>query len=81
MFVFVKGTDPDAILLIESRASVSGQHEWQYALVRFNSNCSLKAKFEGAVVWRVAKISGRQITDPTEPYFTKRGELESPIGQ
>lgn len=79
LFAFVKGTDPDAILVIESRENIRGQRQWQYAIARFNGNCLLTGKLDGVEVWRVEKAD--QLNDPTQPYFSKRGTLTSPVAE
>ncbi|MBN9118656.1 MAG: hypothetical protein J0I06_05790, partial [Planctomycetes bacterium] len=41
LFAFTKGTDPDALLVIEARQKKDGA-EWQYAFARLNGWCVLR---------------------------------------
>jgi hypothetical protein len=73
LFVFAKGgTDPEAFLLIEARGG-KDDSEWQFALVRFNGYCTLRADHDEQEVWRADRPSS--VTDPKQPYFCLRKTL------
>ena len=55
LFAFSLGTDPEAILLLESRATKEA-FEWQYAFARFHY-VELKATHQGREVWRVPALA------------------------
>jgi hypothetical protein len=78
IFAFARGTDPDALLLIEARAGAGGE-PWQYALIRFCGHCSLRAAREGREVWQVEVLPARVNTDPKQPYFGLRRYSDFPV--
>ena len=55
MFAFSLGTDPEAILLLESRP-VKDAFAWHYAFARFHY-VELKATHQGREVWRVPALA------------------------
>jgi hypothetical protein len=69
LFAFTKGTDPDALLLIESRPKKDGA-EWQYSFARLNGSCALRGSYKDDEVWKVERQSFKVNTDPKKPYFT-----------
>ena len=71
LFAFTKGTDPDAFLLIEARGK-KDDIEWQYAFARFNGSCVLRATLKDIVVWEAARLPGKTLADPKQPYFNFR---------
>ncbi len=73
LFAFVKGTDPDAFLMIEARRA-DHEFRWLFAITRFNGNCTLRVRHGDREVWRVGKLTGQAIRNPKEPYFALRGE-------
>ena len=77
IFTFVQGTNPEVLLLIEAR-QVGDKHEWQYALVRFNS-VAMRAFRGGQQVWSVPQVAPpwQDVRDPSKAYFVPvldRGE-------
>lgn len=70
LFAFTKGTDPDALLLIEARGKTDPG--WQFAFARLNGNCSLRAALKDKDVWQVARVPSKTMADPTQPYFGYR---------
>ena len=69
IFAFVQGTNPEVLLLIEARKTIDG-HQWQYALVRFNS-LALRASYKNQGVWSVPKLAPpwENVRDPRKPYW------------
>jgi hypothetical protein len=63
LFAYVQGTDPEVILLLETRHTAKGQ-EWQYALTR-RSMLALEADLDGKKVWSVEGSAGGR----GEPWF------------
>jgi hypothetical protein len=62
LFAFVwKGTDPDVLLMVESRED-GGKPRWKYSLARFNWR-EMWVQRSGKEVWR-AKMSGLQTDRP-----------------
>ena len=53
VFAFVTTTDPEVLLLIESRPGKNGR-EWVWAAARMHF-CQLQLKLENKVVWKVAQ--------------------------
>jgi hypothetical protein len=76
IFAFARGTDPDALLMIEARA---GGDQWQHTFVRFCGHCSLRAVREGREVWQVDVLPARVNTDPKQPYFGLRRYSDFPV--
>jgi len=56
LFAFSLGTDPEAILLLESR-QVKDAFAWHYAFARFHY-IELKAAYQGREVWHVPPLTG-----------------------
>lgn len=71
LFAFTKGTDPDAVLLIEARGKGDGLR-WEYAFARLNGYCALKGKHKDAEVWAAERQSHAVNTDPKQTYFVLR---------
>ncbi len=71
LFAFTKGTDPDALLLIEARGK-GDDVQWQFAFARLNGYCALRGTRKDAEVWRVDRQSNKVNTDPKRPYFVLR---------
>lgn len=69
VFAFVQGTNPEVVLLLEARRSGT-EHEWQYALARFNS-VALRASYYEQQVWSVPQAAPpwNNVKDPGKPYF------------
>jgi hypothetical protein len=64
-FVWSVGTDPELLLLIESRKTDEG-YRWHFAPVRFNYR-DLALDHRGIEVWNVGRHGNR----PGEPYVTR----------
>ncbi|VTR96171.1 Uncharacterized protein OS=Planctomyces maris DSM 8797 GN=PM8797T_23941 PE=4 SV=1 [Gemmata massiliana] len=71
LFAFTKGTDPDALLLIEARGK-GDEVRWEYSFARLNGYCALRGTLKDAEVWRVEKQSHAVNTDPKRPYCCLR---------
>lgn len=56
LFAFSLGTDPEALLLLESRAQADGW-QWQFAFARFHY-IELKATHDGQAVWTAPPLAG-----------------------
>lgn len=56
LFAFSQGTDPEAILLLESQ-QVKDAFVWHYAFARFHY-IELKAAYRGREVWHVPALAG-----------------------
>jgi hypothetical protein len=72
LFAFVKGTDPEALLLIEAKPTSAGDR-YEYALVRCTSG-GLEARLSGRVIWSAPKHAPRR--DPSQLSFTSAATLE-----
>lgn len=70
LFAFTKGTDPEALLMIEARGKKDV--EWQFAFARLNGWCSFSAVLKEKEVWQADRLSGKTIGDPKQPYFGYR---------
>ncbi|MDA1055423.1 MAG: hypothetical protein O3C40_33915 [Planctomycetota bacterium] len=75
VFMFVQGTDPEVVLLVEAREN-GERWEWQYALARMNS-VRLVAKYRNREVWRVERLPWGRVTNHLEPY-TSFGNIQRP---
>lgn len=71
LFAYSKGTDPETFLVLEARGE-KDVTEWQFAFVRFNGNCSLRAVRAEKEVWRVERLPLKVNTDPKQPYYGLR---------
>ncbi|OWK37960.1 hypothetical protein [Fimbriiglobus ruber] len=78
LFAFVRGTDPEAFLMIEARKGGEGV-EWQYAFARFVGHASLRAVRDGREVWQVDALPVKVNTDPKQPYFGLRKYSDFPV--
>lgn len=73
VFAFVKGTDPETLLVVEAVAGENGgPSQWHYALARQTSG-GLEARLGEQVVWTAPKHVYRG--DPTKTFFTADGPL------
>jgi hypothetical protein len=66
-FVWTIGTDPELLLLIESRPTADG-YRWHYAPLRF-TNRTVALDHKGVEVWKVGRHDS--IRMPSEPYITR----------
>jgi hypothetical protein len=66
LFAFALGTDPDVLLLIESR-SADGLDAWHYAPARMNWQ-DMRVRHDEQVVWEVGRLSSSEAYRGTEPY-------------
>jgi hypothetical protein len=71
LFAFTKGTDPDALLMIEARGK-KDDVEWKYTFARLNGYCSLRGMMKDTEVWQVERQSNKTNTDKKQPYFVYR---------
>ncbi len=70
LYAFVKGTDPDVLLVMEARRS-GEKPQWQYAVVRLTGT-KLRAAHSGKEVWHVEALSSKAIHDPQATYAAVR---------
>lgn len=70
VFGFVRGTDPEILLLIEARRSNSGI-TWQRAAARLNS-IQLRLLDRDEVVWEAPELPWGEVRNQTRPYFSIR---------
>jgi len=73
VFGFVKGTDPEAVLVIEA-VVVKDKPQYEYFFARQTSG-ALEARHKGQVVWTAEKHPYRQ--EPQQPSFNARMPLET----
>ncbi|HEX5102546.1 MAG TPA: hypothetical protein VFV87_01965 [Pirellulaceae bacterium] len=78
LFAFVRGTDPEAFLMLEARQGEGGV-EWHSAFARFCGHCSLAAKRDGREVWNADVLPAKVNTDPKQPYFGLRRYSDFPV--
>jgi hypothetical protein len=64
VFVFVQGTDPECVLLIQAASA----GEWRYALTR-QTKWGVKAEFDGAPVWARMSTGRPEADDPQTPFI------------
>lgn len=77
VFVFVQGTDPEVLLLLEA-VRVESAFVWQYALARRTSG-AVEVQYQGKTVWKTSVF--HPASDPEEtyielPYAVDPGELK-----
>lgn len=66
IFAFVQGTDPEVLLLLESREA-NGRAVWHYALARMDS-VLFQAKHQGKEVWKAEILPWSAVFDNRSPY-------------
>jgi hypothetical protein len=69
IFAFVRGTDPEVLLLIETR-KLEGGDTWQYALAPMNS-LEFHAFHQDREVWQKPQLAPPwlNVMDPTKSYL------------
>jgi len=72
VFGFVKGTDPEALLIIEA-VKVAERSRYEYAFVRQTSG-ALSARHKGQQVWSAEKHPFRG--NPSQPFFSAKVPLD-----
>jgi hypothetical protein len=70
MFVFVLGTDPEVLLLIESRGTGAGP-EWRRAFARMNS-VELRVRRGDRVEWSTQTLPWSEVNDRSRSYTAIR---------
>jgi hypothetical protein len=78
LFAFVRGTDPEAFLMVEARKGHDGV-QWQYAFARFVGHASLRAVHLDREVWKVDALPVKVNLDPKQPYFAVRKYSDFPV--
>lgn len=69
LFSFCKGTNPEAMLLVEALWAENG-FEWDYSIARMTCR-QIEVRRNGQAVWEVPYLrTARSREDPTEAYFT-----------
>lgn len=66
IFAFVQGTDPEVVLLLESRAA-DDRPAWHYALARMNS-VTFRADYQSQEVWKADVLPWSAVFDNRGPY-------------
>jgi hypothetical protein len=66
LFVFVIGTDPEVIVLIEAHQDGNARR-WLYALARM-THAQLQVSYRGREVWKVPLLDPSVVNDHREPY-------------
>jgi len=56
VFLFVEGTDPEIIMLLEARGVNADDAKWHFVLGRQNS-IAMRVTYDGADVWNVPKLA------------------------
>lgn len=73
LFAFAIGTDPEVVLMIESRPDPTGVLRWEYALAPMTS-FEVKASWKGNEVWT---LPWRKLSkDATDPFYDLEYSLE-----
>jgi hypothetical protein len=73
LFAFVLGTDPEVVLMIESRPDPAGVVRWEYALAPMTS-FEVKAFWKGNQVWTLPWRKTSK--DTTDPFYDMEYSLE-----
>jgi len=67
LFAYVLGTDPEVLLLLESRRDAEGNFVWQSAAARMNW-LEMRVRRNGELVWDVKQLLSSEIYRGTNPY-------------
>jgi hypothetical protein len=67
MIVFVEGTDPDLLLLIEARGKSVASAHWQYAVARMTA-AELRLRHRDTQIWKAKLLSPTEYTDAKRVY-------------
>jgi hypothetical protein len=67
LFAYVLGTDPEVLLMLESRRDAQGTYRWHYGLARMNFE-ELHVAHDGQPVWTVPRLLSRDVYSGHEPY-------------
>jgi hypothetical protein len=64
LFAFALGTNPEALLFIESRDDDRGGMSWHYGFARRGSSASIHGLLDGKEVWTVPRLVTVEPRDP-----------------
>lgn len=70
VFAFVRGTDPEIIVLIEARGKDAAAARWQYAVARMNNGAELRLRHQDEQVWETEKLAWKDIFEKHELIYT-----------
>jgi hypothetical protein len=73
LFAFVLGTDPEVVLMIESRPDPAGRLRWEYGLAPMTS-FEVKAFWKGKQVWTLPWRKASK--DTTDPFYDMEYSIE-----
>jgi hypothetical protein len=70
LFAFVRGTDPELLLLIEARGKDVSTARWQFAATRMTAMAELKLGYQKKQVWQVGLLTRSDIVEKHELVYT-----------
>jgi hypothetical protein len=68
LFAMVVGTDPEAFLMLESRANAEGTSRWEFALARMNGG-AMSVRLGEKVVWKFPGLAVAEYHRPQAGYL------------
>jgi len=69
LFALVEATDPEALLIMETRRGSNSAHVWHYAFARLNS-VKLTASLDGRQVWEASGLAAAEVYDRADKPYT-----------
>lgn len=75
-YAFAAGTNPEVLLIVECREKTGGGRSWYYGFARMGAG-RVVARLGKTIVWEQPEIKS---WDPSEPYFSTFGSVESVFG-
>jgi hypothetical protein len=78
IFAFVRGTDPEIILLIEARGKDATNAKWQFAAARMNSMAEQHLKHQNKQVWEPEMYKFSEVFESHEQIYTTFRFFEIP---
>src|SRR5262245_4972110 len=70
LFAFVRGTDPEIFLLVETRGKDAASARWQFAVARMTNMAELRVRHQDKQVWEAGLLNWKDVSGSHEQPYT-----------
>ena len=70
LFAYVRGTDPEIVLLVEARGKDAASARWQFAVARMTNMAELKLRHEDKQVWQADLLPWKDVSGSHKLAYT-----------
>lgn len=70
LFAFVRGTDPEILLLVEARGKDAATARWQFAVARMTNMAELRIRHQNQQVWEAELLPWKDVSGSHKLAYT-----------